>query len=67
MRRWTCCWSASRVGTPSDFGKSPAERDKIIADTQIYEPVLRAGATVEIDTRLPLAAVADQLECLAAP
>ena len=48
-----------------DFGKSPAERDKIIADTQIYEPVLRAGATVEIDTRLPLAAVADQLERLA--
>jgi dephospho-CoA kinase len=50
----------------NDFGKTPAERDKIIADVQMFESLLRAGATAEIDTRLPLAAVADQLERLAA-
>jgi dephospho-CoA kinase len=49
----------------NDFGKSAAERDKIIADTAAFEPLLRAGATDEIDTRQPLAAVADQLERLA--
>ena len=51
----------------NDFGKTPDERDKIIADVEAYEPLLRAGATVEIDTRQPLAAVADQLERLATP
>ena len=51
----------------NDFGKSPAERDKIIADVEAVEPLLRAGATLEIDTRQPLSAVADQLELLASP
>jgi hypothetical protein len=51
----------------NDFGKGPGEREKIIADVEMVEPLLRAGATVEMDTRLPLAAVADQLERLAAP
>jgi hypothetical protein len=30
------------------------------------EPLLRAGATAEIDTRKPLAVVADKLEAIAA-
>ena len=49
----------------NDFGKSPEELAKIITDVARVEPLLRAGASVEIDTRQPLSAVADQLERLA--
>ena len=49
--RWMCCWPASPRRHTNDFGKSPAERDKIIADVEAIEPLLRAGATLEIDTR----------------
>jgi hypothetical protein len=31
----------------------------------MYEPLLRAGATVEIDSRRPLAEVVDELESIA--
>lgn len=47
------------------FGKTAGERDRIVADTAEVEPLLRASATVEIDTRQPLVAVADQLAALA--
>jgi dephospho-CoA kinase len=43
------------------FGKTPAERERIIADTEEVEPLLRASATLEIDTRKPLTEVVDQL------
>ena len=51
----------------NDFGKSPDDLAKIIADVEAVVPLLRAGASVEIDTRQPLAAVADQLERLGSP
>ena len=46
----------------NDFGKSEADRRRILADLAEVEPLLRAGATVEIDTRAPLAEVVDALE-----
>jgi shikimate kinase len=46
------------------FGKTPGDRDRIVADTAEVEPLLRASATVEIDTRAPLAEVVDQLTAL---
>ena len=49
----------------NDFGKSAAERDRIIGDIEEFEQLLRAGATAEIDTRAPLEDVADELERIA--
>lgn len=49
------------------FGKTADERDRIIADTATIEPLLRATATMEIDTRTPLTEVIDQLAALAGP
>ena len=54
---------ASRDSNP--FGNTEAERDKIAHDLSTYEPMLRAGATVEIDTRRPLEEVVDELESIA--
>lgn len=50
----------------NDFGKTDAERTAILRDLDEIEPLLRAGATAEIDTRRPVADVADLLEALAA-
>jgi dephospho-CoA kinase len=44
--------------TTNDFGKLAAERQAILADRRAVEPLLRAGATAEIDTRAPVAEVA---------
>lgn len=49
----------------NDYGKSNAERELILHDLATVEPLLRAGATVEIDTRAPLSEVADELERVA--
>ncbi|WP_246868433.1 AAA family ATPase [Saccharopolyspora sp. ASAGF58] len=49
------------------FGKSIEERDRIVADTVQVEPMLRASATVEMDTRKPLSDVVNQLAALAGP
>jgi dephospho-CoA kinase len=54
---------ATRESNP--FGKTGAEREKIADDLAAFEPLLRAGATVEIDTRRPLADVVDELESIA--
>ena len=54
---------ASRGSNP--YGKTDAEREKIASDLTMFEPLLRAGATVEIDTRKPLADVVDELESIA--
>ena len=43
---------AARTANP--FGRTGTERARIIADTEAVEPLLRARATVEIDTRAPL-------------
>lgn len=56
---------ANREDNP--FGKAPDERDQIRADTIEVEPLLRSSATVEIDTRTPLAEVVDRLAALAGP
>jgi dephospho-CoA kinase len=47
------------------FGKRDAERDRILDDLAKVEPLLRAGATAEIDTRAPLDEVVDALESIA--
>ena len=47
------------------FGKRDAERDRILYDLATVEPLLRAGATAEIDTRAPLDEVVDGLESIA--
>jgi shikimate kinase len=49
----------------NDFGKTDAERDQIVHDLVAFEPLLRAGATAEIDTRAPLDEVVDALERIA--
>jgi dephospho-CoA kinase len=56
-----------RVGgrTTNDFGKSEAERERILSDLDAVEPLLRRGATAEIDARVPLDDVVDALERLA--
>ena len=40
--------------TNNPFGKTPAERERIAADTAHVEPLLRQAATHEIDTSRPL-------------
>jgi dephospho-CoA kinase len=49
----------------NDFGKSQAERDLILDDLAKVEPLLRAGASAEIDARAPLDEVVDMLESIA--
>lgn len=47
------------------FGKRAAERERILDDLASVEPLLRARATAEIDTRAALEEVADELERIA--
>ena len=47
------------------FGKRDAERERILHDLATVEPLLRAGATAEIDTRTPLDEVVDAIERIA--
>lgn len=54
---------ASRETNP--FGKSDEERARILDDLTNVEPLLRAGATVAVDTRAPVGEVADVLERVA--
>jgi dephospho-CoA kinase len=49
----------------NNFGKADAERARIVDDLRTIEPLLRAGATAEIDTRKPVDEVADDLESIA--
>lgn len=53
--------------TTNPFGKTAGERERIAADTAEVEPLLRTAATIEIDTRRPLAEVVDRLAALAGP
>jgi adenylate kinase family enzyme len=50
----------------NDYGKTEAERERIAHDLATVEPLLRGGATAEIDTRAPLDEVVDELERIAA-
>jgi hypothetical protein len=49
----------------NDYGKTRAEREFILEDLAMVEPLLRAGATAEIDASAPLALVVDALENIA--
>lgn len=49
----------------NDFGKSDAERERILHDLATVEPLLRRGATAEIDTSAPLDEVVRELERIA--
>ena len=40
--------------TTNPFGKSPQERQRVIADIREVEPLLREAATHEVDTTRPL-------------
>jgi dephospho-CoA kinase len=49
----------------NDYGKTAAQRALILEDLATVEPLLRAGATAEIDTRRPLHEVVGALESIA--
>lgn len=51
--------------TTNGFGRSSADRARVLADLAAVEPLLRASADAEIDTRAPVAEVADRLLALA--
>jgi hypothetical protein len=51
---------AARTSNP--YGKHPAERARIMRDLAEVEPLLRATATIEIDTTAPLSHVVPRLE-----
>jgi len=47
------------------FGKTSEDRERIISDCAAVEPLLRTGATLEINTQKPIHAVVDELEAIA--
>ena len=47
--------------TNNQFGRSPDELAKILADLEKYEPMMRRSATHEIDTSKPLDRVIDEI------
>jgi adenylate kinase family enzyme len=49
----------------NDYGKTDVQRALIMLDVRTIEPLLRAGATAEIDTRRPVAEVVARLESIA--
>jgi hypothetical protein len=56
-----------RIATRSinPFGKTAHERQRILADLEAVEPLLRATSTVEIVTTIPVPEVVDALESVA--
>jgi adenylate kinase family enzyme len=56
-----------RVSSRQDngYGKTAAQRELITHYVATVEPLLRAGATAEIDTRMPLDQVVKELEAVA--
>ena len=49
----------------NDFGKTQAERERILEDLATVEPLLRSGATAELDGGAPLSDVVDARERIA--
>ena len=47
--------------TTNPFGRTPEQRARIAEDQARVEPLLRAGATVELDARRPITDLADEL------
>lgn len=54
-----------RARTNNPFGQTSEDRERIKSDCAAVEPLLRAGATLEINTQKPIHAVADELEAIA--
>jgi len=54
-----------RTRVTNDYGKSERERALVVEDVETVEPLLRTGATAVLDTRRPVAEVADELEAVA--
>lgn len=52
--------------TNNPYGKSPAEQAEIAHYLQTVEPLLRSGATLELDARRPVVELADAVEALIA-
>ena len=52
--------------TTNPYGRSPAQRAEIAHYVDTVEPLLRRGATLELDGRQPVAALAATLEELLA-
>lgn len=55
-----------RVSTRSSnpYGRSAEDLEQIVRYVHEVEPLLRAGATLELDGREPLSAIADRVEAL---
>ncbi|SEM62418.1 AAA family ATPase [Nonomuraea pusilla] len=51
--------------TDNPYGKRPEEQTDILENLRLVEPLLRATATLEIDTRAPLDQIIHHLESLA--
>jgi shikimate kinase len=51
--------------TNNPYGKSLAEHEEIARYVETVEPLLRRGATVELDGQRPIAEIADAIEQLA--
>jgi dephospho-CoA kinase len=56
-----------RTRTTNHYGKPADERARILRDIADVEPLLRAGATHELDTRRPLEETVSTLIAIAAP
>lgn len=54
-----------RTRTTNDFGKSAAEQARIMQDIAEFEPILRCGATHELDTTRPLDEIVESLIAIA--
>lgn len=52
--------------TNNPYGRTPEQQAEIADYVQTVEPLLRNGATLELDTRQPVADLADIIEGLAA-
>ena len=55
------------VRTNNPYGKSEADRAEVRRYVRDVEPLLRLGATLELDGRRPVAELADQIEQLLVP
>jgi shikimate kinase len=56
-----------RRRTNNPYGNDPEQRDEIARYVETVEPLLRRGATVELDARLATSELADRIEGLIAP
>ena len=53
-----------QMRTNNPYGKSVDQRAEIIHFTQIVEPLMRKGSTLELDSRRPISELADAIEQL---